>query len=416
MAVVTCPKCPTKLRVADGATGNVKCPKCNTIFPAAAKPAFEVVEDEPKPAAKTAPATAKPGTGTAKAVTAPAAKPASQPAKTDDEDDDFAFDKKPKKKGRDDDDDDDRPRKKRRDDDDDDDDRPRGKRRRDDDDDDDDDDRPRKKKKRRRDDDDDDDDWRPAKKGNVFGTAATGAQLMTIGLWCYTGMFALLGLFMLIGMATSLPDGLFVLPGLAGVTMTVLTIVGASFCIAGPSRAKGMAIATVSVAAAHVVLVLVCYDKIGSGLGASLLGGIDWVFLGTAIWILDVVLPALIYAPKGADFGEGILFVLAGVCELARMILVCLTLKSLATAAKDHDSAQKAGMDVIVTCIVCGAAAAVALLVVVILDAAKLGRSSIYIAGLAATAICAGYAFMSFMVTLAANDTKNGLARRARKG
>ena len=38
MPVVVCPKCSTNLKIPDGASGNVKCPKCGAIFPTAAKP------------------------------------------------------------------------------------------------------------------------------------------------------------------------------------------------------------------------------------------------------------------------------------------------------------------------------------------------------------------------------------------
>ncbi|HEY1191328.1 MAG TPA: hypothetical protein VGE74_27080 [Gemmata sp.] len=63
MPVIVCPKCPTQLKIPDGASGHVKCPKCGTIFlvsapqPAAA---LEIVDGRaPGPAApppKTAPA------------------------------------------------------------------------------------------------------------------------------------------------------------------------------------------------------------------------------------------------------------------------------------------------------------------------------------------------------------------------
>ncbi len=59
MAIVTCPKCPTGLRISDGVSGNVKCPKCNTLFPvvatvAPAPPASTTVpQPVPKPIDKT---------------------------------------------------------------------------------------------------------------------------------------------------------------------------------------------------------------------------------------------------------------------------------------------------------------------------------------------------------------------------
>jgi LSD1 subclass zinc finger protein len=399
--VVTCPKCPTKLRVPDGATGNVKCPKCNTIFPAAAaaEPMFEVVDEAP----------AKPSAKPVARVTAKV---------SDDDDDD-----RPRKKRRDD-DDDDRPRKKRRDDDDDDD-RPRSKRRRDDDDDDDD-DRGRRKKRRRDYDDDDDDDYRPPKKGNSFGHGKTGALLISIGMWLYMGMFGLLGLFFLLLLVTTIPDGLMAIAGICGVGCTILTIVGTSFCIAGPSKARGLAIATVSVAGAHLILVAISYNNLTGGLGRGGLGavmpGADWVLLGTSIWILDLLLPGLIYGgAAGGASGELILMVLAGACELTRMIMVCLTLKAMATAAKDYTAADKSGKSVMVTCVVCGAAAIGSLLLVVILNAMgpPTSRSSakfmLTLGGLGMVAICVGYALMALTGAFAAMETKDSMASRARR-
>jgi hypothetical protein len=236
-------------------------------------------------------------------------------------------------------------------------------------------------------------------------------------------MWGLLALFMLITMtSTHLPDGLFAVAGLCGVGTTILTIIGLGFCIAGPAKAKGMAIATVSVAGVHVILVIICYDKLtggrgGGGFGGGFIGGIDWIFLGTSLWVLDVFLPALIYAPKGAGIGgETILFLFAGLCELARMIMVCLTLQRLAYAAKDDYSAEKAGSSVMVTSIVTGAGAIIILLVVVIIDAAKMGRSAMYLGGLALTALCVGYALMALTAAFVAMSTKDSLARRARRG
>jgi len=52
--VIACPKCPTQLKVPDGVSGNTRCPKCGTIFPVV-KPAFEVVEEPPRPAPRPAP-------------------------------------------------------------------------------------------------------------------------------------------------------------------------------------------------------------------------------------------------------------------------------------------------------------------------------------------------------------------------
>ena len=165
MPLVACPKCATTLKIPDGASGNVKCPKCTNIFPVAAKPTaasgFEVLEGgQAKPAAP---------------------KPAQRPEPLEP---DFEVVDEPKPK-----------RKAAASADDDDDDRPRSKRRRDYDDDDDDDNRPRKKKKKRRDydDDEDDDDWRPSpsRGGGGMGNAKVGTLLVSISFWFYFSLYAL---------------------------------------------------------------------------------------------------------------------------------------------------------------------------------------------------------------------------------
>jgi hypothetical protein len=236
-------------------------------------------------------------------------------------------------------------------------------------------------------------------------------------------MYGLLALFALLGMATSVSEGLFAIPGICGCACTILLLIGVSFCIAGPQRARGMAIATVSVAGVHLVLLIICYSKVtglGRGFGAmggGVMGGGEWMVLGSLLWVLDLVLPLLIYAPKGASLGgEGILFLLAAFCELARCILVCLTVRALATAAKDYHSAEKAGMGIMLTSVLAGVAAVFVTLLVVIVIEGKMMKSAEYLAGLGAAAVCTAYALMTLPSALAALGAKDSLARRARRG
>ena len=135
---------------------------------------------------------------------------------------------------------------------------------------------------------------------------------------------------------------------------------------------------------------------------------------------LDAVtyyLTVLIYAPKGASLGgEGILFLLAAACELARCILVCLTIRGQATAAKDYDAADKAGMGVMLSSIVTGAAAALVTVLVVIVIEGKMIKSAEYLAGLGGAAVCTGYALMTVPAALAALAASQSLGRKARRG
>ena len=200
-------------------------------------------------------------------------------------------------------------------------------------------------------------------------------------------------------------------------------LIGLSFCIAGPVKPRGMAIATVSVAGVHLILLIICYSKVTGlgrglgGMGGGVLGGGEWMFLGSVLWVLDLVLPLLIYAPRGASFGgEGVLFLLAAACELTRCIMVCLTIKAQATAAKDYYSAERAGMGVMLTSAVTGGAAIVVTLLAVIVIEAKMMTSGQYLAALGAAAVFAGYALMTLPAALAAMSAKDSLARKARRG
>ena len=414
MPVVNCPQCPTKLRVPDGATGSVKCPKCSTVFPVAAPatPAFEVVDETPPKPAAPAP---KPAPVVAKSIPKPVA-----PVEND-----FEFDdEKPKKKKRDDDDDDDdRPRgkkKSRRDDDDDDDedDRPRSKKKRSrDDDDDDDDDRPRGKKKRRDDDDDDDDDWHdsPSRKGNTFGPAKVGMQLLGISLWIYLGTFAMLILFVLLAwVGVGIPSALLLLLGLAGLTNWILALTGLGFAIAGPPKTRGLAIAATAVSAVHLILGFVVANKAeaalfglpaiqylsyaakaerindlykrlnsetdakrrekiaeelrdASGGSSGDFGGrgseMRWSDLTTLLPYTDRLVTVIAYDSKAFEYY--ILPMLAGLTEIARLVLIILLIGSVARAAKSYDAAEKSS----VATIVAGITAVVPMVLLIIVRA-----------------------------------------------
>lgn len=252
---------------------------------------------------------------------------------------------------------------------------------------------------------------------NPFAIAAVGARLLSIGLFCYTGLFVLLVLFELLGLVTDLTDGLFALPGLAGVGMTVLSLVGGSLCIAGPQAARGLAVATVAVSAVHVVLTLIGYSEVtkepGGGRNLLPVGGSDWLALGTTLWVLHLVLPVLVYSKSLRLGSDAWPFVAAAGCEVARLVLVLLTLQSLARQAKDPNSATRAGRNVVVTGMVCGGAAVVYLLVFLVVVEGEMRRSARYVLPLTGILVCGGYALMSLLAALAAHDTHSGLAMQA---
>ncbi|VTT97314.1 unnamed protein product [Gemmataceae bacterium] len=526
MPVVTCPKCPTKLRVADTATGNVKCPKCGTMFPVAQtppkpqpKPAFEVVDDAPPP--PKAPAAPKSAAGPRATPPAPApaapgaagnpfsfddadSKPRKKKSVFDDAGDDEPAPARdedeppPRKKARadedepprarkasdggkgskwggtDDEDDDDRPRKKRRrddDDEDDEDDRPRSKKRRYADDEDDEDDRPRSKKRRRSDDDDDDrprgkkrryadedddeddEDWHSSpkkkKKGAAgFGNAKIGVLLLNISFWLYGASLALISLYIFLGWtgafdgssssgsttvrrtnnrggfteetssSTSAAELALKLPGLLGMGNWIVAGVGFGFCIAGPQRSRGMAIAAASLAAGHLVLAGISINNIGGR--ANLFGGgasaITWLLWASTLLILDLVVPAIIQGHLSSVSMNEVFAVLAAGCELARLICAMLMVKAIAAAAKDYDAEEKAQFGVMGAAGVVGASAILALLVALLAKAEAIKSLStlMNVAFGTVLLIYLGFTAMTIMPIWATHGLRGELARKSR--
>jgi LSD1 subclass zinc finger protein len=418
--LVACPKCSTNLRVPDGSTAAVRCPKCQTIFqpPKASKPAFEVVDESapaPKPAPRPAPKPA-PRADEFEVVDATPTKSKQKALSLDDEEDG-------RRRRDEDEDDDDRPRRRRRDDDyDDEDDRPRGRRRsRDDDDDDEEDDR-RRRRRRPRDDYDDDYDDRPSRRKAGFGPAKVGALLLSISLWMYLGVFGILALFVLVAWADGdLPEALATITGLIGLGNWIVGAVGIGFCLAGPKRARGVTIAAAVLAGVQLLLMIVCYTKASDGFGRRGFGlsSGSMLLFTSLIPILDLMLPAMIYESKifgpGSKLtGELVIPALAGGCEIARLVLVLLSLKAMAQAAGNHAAAEKAQFGVLIAAVVCGVAAVLALLVIVIGVEAKMGRGGKHLLLGTAFLIFLGYTLMLLPGALAALQTRDALARRAR--
>jgi LSD1 subclass zinc finger protein len=326
--LLSCPTCRTTLRVPDGSTARVRCPTCNTVF----APASGQSAPPPPPAAPPVAPFAPP-----RPVPIPA------PPRPDDAEDQ-----------------DDRPRRRRADDDDDE--RPRGRRRgRDGDDDEDEEgDFDRRRRRRRRDEEDDDRPVRSAKAG--FAPAKIGALLLAIGFWMNIGVNGTLTLFLVIGWAGGdLPTALLVLAGVLGLGNWLVSLVGLGFAIAGPSRARGLAIAATAVAAVHLILTFICFARVADGQSVSSgprgdpsavvttsgFGDLAWLFMCTTLPAFDAfTLPVLVYA--SSFFGDVVLATLAGACELARLILIVLTLRSLAEAAKDFKTEAKARLGVLI--------------------------------------------------------------------
>ena len=403
MPVVTCPQCPTRLKIPDGVSGNTKCPKCGTIFPVvatpeagtAARPAFgsgaaPAFGGAAPPAQKPAPPAPQPAPPPAPKPP-PAPPPAAKPPV--DEPDFEIIEGKPKKRvtEADDEDEDDRPRKKKRYDDDDDDydDEPRARKKRFD--------KPKKKKKDRYDD-DDDEYWQPKTGARAaYAKGKTGALLISISFWLNLATYGMLSLYMLLvwlvviaatssspssrggmrgggGGGESLGEVLVVLPGLLGLGAWIVGVVGCSFSIAGPAKARGMAITATVLSGVHLVLMGVTFSNLygggSGGLGPARgmgvgIGSGAWIALSSALPVLDSFLPMLFYQ-SGAISGDYILALLAAVCEVARLFFMMYTLKAMAVAARDYEATEKAQLGIMIVAFVIGSVV-VALLVLFIL-------------------------------------------------
>ena len=333
-----------------------------------------------------------------------------------------------------------------------DDDEPRRKKKRydDDDDDDDDDDRPRARKKRgtktkrrTRYEDDGDDDWQPqARNGGPFAKGKTGALLLGISFWLNLGAYGLLALYALIfwvmvnGSSSSGPssssrgsssgdgDGSFldvmvILPGLLGLGAWIVGTVGSSIAIAGPQKARGMAITATVFAGLHLILTGVTFSNLQDGLGGfgrSLpgVGKIAWIVVASTLPALDTFLPMLFYQSKAIN-GDYIVALLAAICEAGRLIFMLLTLKALAAAARDYEAAGRAHMDVIVVALVLGGVALLTLFVAILLREGGFKSISTYanLAGATFFLMYLGYTFMMLLPALVALEIKDACARRS---
>jgi hypothetical protein len=383
------------------------------VFPVKTQPAFEVVEDAP--AQKPAPSARKP---------APKA-----------EDPDFEVI----------DDDDDKPKKKTKSADD-------GKTKvvvvfvdGDDDDDDDDDggSRKKRKKKKKRRRDDDDDDWYPqgGGGGGAFGKGRTASLLMSISFWLNLGAFGILALYMLIGWVAgnslssssssprssrgggdgdgSIMDIIVILPGLVGLGAWIVGLVGTAFAIAGPAKARGMAITSTVFASIHLVLAGVTFSNMQEGLGSvgrSLpgVGKIAWVFIASTLPAINSFLPMLFYQSRLIN-GEYIITFLAAVCEALRLVFMLMTLKAMAEAAKDYDAAEKSHFSLMTALLILGGVLIGTLLMVVLLAEGGFKSIKTVMNLLLGTVFLMylAYTFMMVGPALAGLQTKDACNRRS---
>lgn len=475
MPLANCPSCATALRVPEGSVAAVRCPKCQTVFspaggnspppptaprPAASRPAFGSGGRPSPPLPPPAPLPGRPaGSGVRPALPPPSnpgpnppppkrppvllpprstvrptplpppepefevvdAVPAPEPEVA------FSFDApaggRPRKaRLLDDPADDDRPRRAKLADDENDD-RSRGRRKGDRDD-----GRPRGRRRGRYEDDyDDEDDWydEPGRR-NPYRPAAIGSLLVAISLWVYLGVFGTMALVAILGWTGgNTPNVLFVLAGAAGLGNWVTAGVGLGFLLAGPEKARGVTIAATVLAGVQLVIMAVIAVEITDGVRALAVlgvGGNDGLVLLpfiTLIPAVDAFLPALYYSNKAGAAGDvpwqALFAVLGGGCEIARLILVTLALGAHGRAARDYTADERARAGVMGVSWICGAAAVLTLVVVLMIVEGKMAKSARHLAGASGLLIFVGYALMVLFPALAAHAARAGLLRKARK-
>ncbi|HEY1191327.1 MAG TPA: hypothetical protein VGE74_27075 [Gemmata sp.] len=228
------------------------------------------------------------------------------------------------------------------------------------------------------------------------------------------GAFGMMALLVLIGWAGGgFPSGVTVIAGLIGLGNWIVSLVGLGFCIAGPARTRGTAIAATIVSGIHLALSFVCFGALDGGFGGMGFGSsYAWTVLASILPAVDLALPLLIYQP-GAFRGEFLIAFLAGGCEIARLILIIFTLKGQARAARDSATAERAGTAVLVVAGVCGGGALAALLVAVLTAEAQLMRAGAHLAAATMLLSYLAYAFMMIAPAVLAKDTKDSLSCRA---
>ncbi|MCS6866776.1 MAG: hypothetical protein RMJ56_08960 [Gemmataceae bacterium] len=243
----------------------------------------------------------------------------------------------------------------------------------------------------------DDDDYhnsrpRPAR---GFGMGKVGMLLVSISLWLYLATYASLSLFLLGAWAFRfvILNGLMLPLGLLGLASWIVGLVGLSFCIAGPARARGLAILATVVASVHLILVFVVaqdktfyplstpslrevsrYNRIANyhdlskriqneknpdrrqelekqqsrmwwkGVEYKFVGyspdeEMRWADIATVCPSADKLIALLVYDSK--DISKILLPLLSGLVEVARLVVMILLIGYVASAAKQEVLEQK---------------------------------------------------------------------------
>ncbi|MBA4188217.1 MAG: hypothetical protein C0467_09400 [Planctomycetaceae bacterium] len=204
------------------------------------------------------------------------------------------------------------------------------------------------------------------------------------------------------------------LPGILGITNWIIAGVGFGFCIAGPKQSRGLAITAASLAGAHLVLAGISIDNVGGMVGRFGTGSSSgtWILWATTLPILDTLLPVIIMGGAKQIGTDYVFALLAGGCELARLIFALLMVKAMANAAKDYDAEEKAQMGVMAAGAITGATVALGLLLALLAKAEAIKGFNVIIGSI--LLVYVGFTAMTLLPILATNVLRRTLARKAR--
>lgn len=239
--------------------------------------------------------------------------------------------------------------------------------------------RPRRYEDDRYDDYDDDDyfDDGPQRRRNPFGAAKIGLLLLSISMWLYVATFGFLVLVAILAWSESVSAiNLIKIPGLLGLLNWIVGLVGIGFCIAGPTKygARGLAIAATIVSVVQLVFMALVAGRTGgiySGLQGSSYGRDSFTIAAfSTMWVaVDAFLVVMVYASK--IFGEFVLPMIAGLCELARLILILLVARSISKAAKNRSAANSSLTSVYIVSITATVIPIILVLIAIILQSSS---------------------------------------------
>jgi hypothetical protein len=219
----------------------------------------------------------------------------------------------------------------------------------------------------------------------------------------------------------SIMEIIIILPGLVGLAAWLVGLVGSAISIAGPARARGMAITSTAIAAIHLILVSVAfyyfYDESGAldFPGSTGMGSPAWMVVSSTLPALDAFLPLLFYLRRALEETNYIILLVAAIFEVLRLIFMQLSLKSTAVAARDHHAAGKSQFSLMATSFVIGGVLLFVLLMVVLLLEGKFRSPETYghLGCLTILLTYAAYAAMMFLPAMAALATKRACDNRS---